>query len=65
MKFTVTGVQHAVLDVRQAALQCLVELYRTMGSKVMASLKGLRPAQMEQVEAALSNANLQFGGAKE
>ena len=58
LKFTVTGVQHALADVRTAAIQCMVEIYRTMGDKIMPSLSELRPAQMEQLESAFNQANL-------
>lgn len=36
----------------------MVEIYRTMGEKIMPSLSELRPAQMEQLESAFNQANL-------
>ena len=49
LTFTISGVSHALQDVRQAAIQNLVELYRTMGDRVTPLLSQLRPAQLEQV----------------
>ena len=47
LTFTVNGVSNALQDVRQAAIQNLVELYRTMGDRVTPLLSQLRPAQLE------------------
>ena len=47
LTFTINGVSNALQDVRQAAIQNLVELYRTMGDRVTPLLSKLRPAQLE------------------
>ena len=67
LKFSVVGIQHNLQDVRQVATKCIVELYRVMGDSIRNSLTELRPAQLEQVESAISEVNpgLKRGGIKE
>lgn len=57
LKFAVTGVQHPIQDVRQSATKCIVELYKNLGEGVRGALAELRPAQLEQVEIAMADAN--------
>lgn len=59
LKFAITGAQHALQDVRQVSTKCIVELYKIMGEKVKKSFTDLRQAQIDQIETALSEANVQ------
>ena len=50
LKFSITGVQHQLQDIRIVATKCIVELYKAMGGKVRDSFTELRPVQIESIE---------------
>lgn len=42
LKFSIAGVQHALQDVRQVSIKCIIELYKVMGEKIRKSFTELR-----------------------
>ena len=52
--FSLKGIQNNLQDVRNVAYKCMSELYRLVGPNIRQQCEGLRPAQMEQLEAAFA-----------
>ena len=48
--FSVAGFKNSNKDIRENAYNCIIELYRVMGSSMKKFLDDLRPAQMEILE---------------
>lgn len=48
------GINHNLQDVRNVAYKCMSEVYRFMKTRIRPHLEGLRPAQLEQLEAAFN-----------
>lgn len=61
VQFALKGVQHSVAEVRTNAYSCMKELYRIVGPPIRKELEGLRPAQLEQVEAAFAEVDADSG----
>jgi hypothetical protein len=52
--YCLKGVQHNLQDVRTLAYKCMSELYRIVGPSIRQQCEGLRPAQLEALEAAFA-----------